>query len=355
MTVRLRFLGSALVAGALIAAIALPTTANAADPTTPVRGSTAKQGAREMARSTIEYWSPARMKAARTVRMPAPSTRTPRLGAALRPDAEPGHLDGSSRGGGAPTAALTPADAYTYPFPFTRYAVEAALYETYPYRTVGRIFFRQNGVDYACSGASVAGSPRQVVYTAGHCLSDGAGVFSRKVVFVPAYRDGKAPYGVFPALNLWVTTGWHEDSDFTYDLGAFNVGRNAAGQLLRNRVGYLGFAWNQSPEQHWNVLGYPSSSPFTGRTMQVCQASYAADDLAVEGSGPWPTGIGCDMTRGSSGGPWVVGWKRSNWLNGVNSYKYDSQPLATYGPYFDDAAVGILCAAATGNAAATSC
>lgn len=250
---------------------------------------------------------------------------------------------------------MTPADAYVYPFPFTRYAVEASLYRTFPYSTVGRIFFRQNGMDYACSGASVAGTPRQVVFTAGHCLSDGDGVFSRKVVFVPAYRDGKAPFGVFPAQYLWVTSGWHENGDLTVDLGAFNVGRNAAGQLLRKQVGYLGFAWNQPAEQHWNVLGYPSSSPFTGKTMQVCQASYAADDLAVQGTGPWPTGIGCDMTRGSSGGPWVVGWKRANWLNGVNSYKYDTQPLAVYGPYFDDAAVGILCAAATGDATATDC
>ena len=65
-------------------------------------------------------------------------------------------------------------------------------------------------------------------------------------------------------------------------------------------------------------------------------------------------GIGCDMTSGSSGGPWVTMWRRGSYINSVNSYRYTStQPLAMYGPYLDILANQVRCAAATGGS--TTC
>ena len=34
-------------------------------------------------------------------------------------------------------------------------------------------------------------------------------------------------------------------------------------------------------------------------------------------------GVGCDMTGGSSGGPWILGLGRGNYINGLISYGYD--------------------------------
>jgi hypothetical protein len=63
-------------------------------------------------------------------------------------------------------------------------------------------------------------------------------------------------------------------------------------------------------------------------------ATYS-NDGSVPGS-PEPEGIGCSMTGGCSGGPWVLGLGSTNYVNGHNSYRPNSQPLEIYAPYFGD-------------------
>ncbi|MDQ3986115.1 MAG: hypothetical protein M3280_06410 [Actinomycetota bacterium] len=242
---------------------------------------------------------------------------------------------------------------YTYPFPFTRHGVDGK-YTRYPYRTVGKIFFTQGGSNFVCSGASVVSSPNNAVYTAGHCVSDGAGAFSTNVVFSPARKNSRNRYGLFPGGQLWTTSAWHFNGDLTRDFAAFAVGTNGAGNTLQSRVGTLGFQYNQSRVQHWDTFGYPATGGFTGETQITCKASHAVDDTGIPGGGPDPMGIGCDSTGGASGGPWITMFLRGSFLNSVNSYKYPStQPGAMYGPYFDILANQVRCAAATGGS--TTC
>jgi V8-like Glu-specific endopeptidase len=308
------------------------------------------------------YWTPARMRAARAYPLPK-----------ARADGRPvGGISREATGlartitGKAPQAARTAAQQgpsaevvqvgaaepalYPYPFPFTRYYVDVQLYPgVYPYIAVGRIFFTQNGQNFVCSGASVASpAARQTVWTAGHCLSDGTSTFSTNVAFVPSYRNGARPYGTFPATFLVVSNPWHANRDFTRDLGAFRVGTNAGGQTLQSRVGSLGFAFNQSRVQHYNDFGYPTAAPFNGAWLTVCQASHAYDDITIRGAGPDPIAIGCDMTGGSSGGPYIMRFKTGNFINGHNSYKYvnPALPLAMFSPYLDRHANQVRCVAA---------
>ena len=247
----------------------------------------------------------------------------------------------------------------TYPYPFGRRFVEYPLRRLGPYRSVGRIFFRQGGVAYTCSGASVVGKPRQIVFTAGHCLNDGAGAtaahWSTDVIFVPGRQPGrfKNPYGRFAAINLWVPQGWSFEGRDEFDMGAFNVGKNQKRQTLRRAVGALGFAYNESRIQHWDIFGYPAKWPFKGDVLTTCSTQHAVDDGA--GGGFDPIGVGCDMTGGSSGGPWIIRLRRGNMLNGITTYGYSAQPGAVYGPYFETTANKIRCAAATGDANATTC
>jgi V8-like Glu-specific endopeptidase len=252
-----------------------------------------------------------------------------------------------------PAAEFQP--AATYPFPYGRRSVEKQILKSTPYRQVGRVFFRQNGVPYSCSGSSVVGGGRNVVFTAGHCLNDGAGNWSTNVIFVPARRMGRSknPYGRFAARELWVPQGWTDNMWWAYDVGAFSVGKNKKRKTLRKSVGALGFAYNQNRVQHWDIFGYPAKKPWSGNKLITCASAYAVND--DNGNGPDSTGVGCDMTGGSSGGPWIIGLRRNNLLNGVVSYGYGSQPGATYSPYFDSTANKIRCAAGTGNANASSC
>jgi len=265
---------------------------------------------------------------------------------------------------------------YPYPFPFTRYFVDTVLYPShYPYTTIGKLFFSQKSAstgqvgNYVCSASSVPTSSatnkvrRPVLWTAGHCVANGAGSFSTNVIFVPDYENGAQPYGQFVCGQLWTSASWLNSGDFTRDLGACAIGKNKAGLTLPAAVGTLGFSWNQSRQQHWSEFGYPQGAPFNGQWMVVCESSHATDDTAISGAGADPQGVGCDMTGGSSGGPWVIGWKNQTgatplpgggFVNGHNDYKYTtSQPLAMYSPYFDTLANQVRCGAATGAATAT--
>lgn len=315
--------------------------------------------------SARAYWTKERMAAAKPYPMPR-AKGTPGTAAAPAATGPAAEIAGT-RPPGAPKPLAEPAVAGAktvepqannnqYPFPFTRYFVDPAVYNApgmyaiSPYITIGKLFFNQPGGSFVCSASSVTSAPFNAIWTAGHCLSNGAGAYSTSVVFVPSYRNGVRPYGNFTCTQLWTSSAWHTTGDFARDLGACTVGTNASGQTLQSLVGSLGFAYNQSRTKHFNAFGYPQAAPFNGAYMVTCQASHAVDDT---GSGqPAPIGIGCDMTGGSSGGPWVIGFHNPvGFINGHNDYKYISppQPLAMYSPYFDTLADQIRCGAATGS------
>jgi len=250
-----------------------------------------------------------------------------------------GTVSEASSAGVQPTASTT--DGYTYPAPFSRHEVFSS-YTAPQYRTNGKLFFTQNGTNFVCSATAVNSGPStdpgnlSTVWTAGHCVSDGAGAFSTNVIFVPAYKDGSAPYGQWTQRQLWTLSEWHFNGNLRQDLGAIVVNKDLNGNTLQRRIGAKGIAFNLFPVQHWNSFGYPAASPFNGQRQHLCQASYARSDAPNAGPGPNTIGIGCDMTGGSSGGGWVLNFSKSGgFVNSVNSYKYifPNEPLQMYGPY----------------------
>ena len=350
---RRRLLSAMVLAAIMMLPASGPMSAAGRDP-----GQAVTPGAIPVAKSVAatSYWTEARMRAARPIPVPRAGRTSPRLARHPRVGVRPGRVGGSvpSTEGVGINAGEPVGDNYVYPFPFTRRTVEKELQKVYPYRTVGKIFLTQDGTQYVCSGSSLTSTPRQVVFTAGHCLNDAAGHWSRNVIFVPARRNGSNPYGKFAAKNLWAMSGWVDDGDFSFDQAAFDVARNNSGKRLQSQVGSLGMAWDQSRIQHWDLFGYPQSSPFSGERPVTCGASHAVDDLAP-GSGFDTIGVGCDMTGGSSGGPWVLGLGRGNYINGLVSYGYAAEPGALYGPYFSAATNALRCVAATGNVSVTTC
>ena len=232
----------------------------------------------------------------------------------------------------SPESGIEP-QGYAYPPPYTRFKVFGP--KKFPFRAVGKLFFTQNGVNYVCSASSIGG---YAIITAGHCVhagSGGAGGWSSNVVFVPAYNNGNAPFGQWIGAFSWVQAAWMNSRDFGSDIGGV-VLQPLGGLKLSQRVGAFGFAWNGSPGKHWFSLGYPQAAPFDGKKMFACAASYAYGDGAFA---PNPSGMGCDMTGGCSGGPWV--WQlggTGGYVNGVNSYRYGNRPEEMYSPFFGDAA-----------------
>jgi hypothetical protein len=212
---------------------------------------------------------------------------------------------------------------------------------SFPNRVHGKVFFTKPGVgNFVCSGTVVDAGNRSTVITAGHCVHDG-GSWSTNFAFAPGYRNlngvGNAPYGVWAASDEAAPQPWVDSENLKYDVGAVVIARNSSGQSLENVVGGRGITFNQSTSQSFRSYGYPaqptSAHSFDGTRLWACDSSTPVADSPSTASGPNTMGIGCDMTGGSSGGGWVTD-PSSGYLNGVNSYKYSSQPNMMYGPYF---------------------
>jgi len=154
-------------------------------------------------------------------------------------------------------------------------------------------------------------------------------------IFCPGYLDGHCQLGEWTARQLWSSTGWFNNGDFEYDYGEAVMNTNN-GSTLVDAVGAEGWAYNHPRDQFFHALGYPAEAPFNGERMIECDAPYATDD-SPNGVSPAAMGIGCDMTGGSSGGGWLIQFGSARGMvNGHNDYKYDSQPLAMYSPYYGD-------------------
>jgi V8-like Glu-specific endopeptidase len=303
-------------------------------------------------RDATEYWTRERMRNAR----PAPAPDVPSgSGAELATAAS---IDVSTSV--PPTAPAPRKDsgdvgepqAGSGPFPYSR--IEIVNTQDFPYSAHGKAFFTDpsTGFDYVCSGTIVStvdpddpeGDPGNgsVVWTAGHCVF--LDRWHTNWIFVPAYRNGNAPLGEWPAIHLTAPAEWVDRNSLRQDLGAAVVDMNPEGRTISSVAGGRGIAFGTPRASFYQSFGYPAVNnngtipEFTGEREFVCQAPYAIDDDLPGGKGQPPMAIGCDMTAGSSGGGWIL---ENKYVASVNSYGYDDEPEVMYGPYQGDEAAAL--------------
>ncbi|MDN5727609.1 MAG: hypothetical protein L0G99_17020 [Propionibacteriales bacterium] len=214
-----------------------------------------------------------------------------------------------------------------------------------PRKAVGKIFFTMQGRNYVCSGNSVASNNDSVVSTAGHCLNEGPGAFVTNFVFVPAYENGAAPYGKWAAKTLMAPTSWKNSGDFNNDVGFAVMRPDSQGRQLADVVGSTGIEFNSARGQQVVSYGYPADPPFNGELLYSCSDTAARDSVDPSKAGQ---GILCDMTGGSSGGPWMLNNGNQTSVNSFG-YKYET-PKRMYGPYFGDVAQQVYQAASSASA-----
>jgi V8-like Glu-specific endopeptidase len=301
---------------ALLGAILVPLPAAAHSPATSSPGAVSSAGAVSAAdQARLErYWTPQRRQRAvagevvgrgRTPAGPAP---TPRRGL------DAGTLPGTARpvspstgvrySGGGPVAATT-----------------------------GVLYVTIAGSDYACSGSVVRSLSRDLVVTAGHCVHGGpGGAFAQNVVFVPGFRYGTAPYGLWAARYLTTTAAWAVRRDFEADTG-FVLLNTRRGNHVQQVVGAQDIAFNAARDATQYVFGYPKLPPFNGDTLVYCAGTPTSDPY-----GGTSLGLRCSMTGGASGGPWLtgLGTQRPGYgaVDAVISFYYLNDPHTIYGTYF---------------------
>ncbi|MQA85533.1 MAG: peptidase [Streptosporangiales bacterium] len=200
-------------------------------------------------------------------------------------------------------------------------------------QTAGRVFFTTGGQDASCSGNSVNSANGDVVVTAGHCVKY-EGEWSTNWAFVPGYDQGERPHGTWAARELLTTEQWNSNEDINHDVGMAVV-EERDGQSLTQAVGGQGIAFNQDRGQQMYSFGYPAASPYDGESLIYCSGEVRNDPTGLSND----QGMTCDMTGGSSGGPWFINFDEATGegvQNSVNSFKYIFDDSTMYGPYFGD-------------------
>lgn len=199
-------------------------------------------------------------------------------------------------------------------------------------RTTGRVFFTLSGVDYSCSGSTVGGVSPSVVMTAAHCVSSGAGAWASDWRFIPGYANGRAPYGVYAASAFYVAKAWASGADEDDDV-AFVVTRpvssssSFSSRAVGTAVGEQPVSFGQRGGEE-SVFGYPAVRPYNGSRLDYCAGQVVPDPY-----GGADAGLGCAMTEGDSGGPWLSGFDPrtgTGVITGVTSFKYTGQSRILY-------------------------
>jgi V8-like Glu-specific endopeptidase len=147
--------------------------------------------------------------------------------------------------------------------------------------------------------ASVVNSPHgNLVLTAAHCVGE---VPPGHVVFVPDYRDGRTPYGVWPVTQVIVDHAWAASADPNDDVAFLVVGGHGEGGRgdgdVARLTGSERLSFAEPHGQTIQVTGYPSSSDVPIRcTNQV--RWFSPDQLQFDCGG---------YSLGTSGSPLLSG------------------------------------------------
>jgi hypothetical protein len=215
----------------------------------------------------------------------------------------------------------------------------------------GRVLFTMGGSDWICSGSVVDDSNRNgysLVLTAGHCaIDETTGQFATNWTFFPAFDTAPTydctstslPYGCWTATALVVrkefaTAGSFNDTALTNDW-AFAIvgpGGKSGNAQLDTTVGTypIGFSGVGKGNKLY-AFGYPAEGRYHGKDLVYCAGAIIED----AGTSNLTWGMPCNMTGGSSGGPWLSNFESgTTTLSSLNSYGYSGQSVM-YGPKFN--------------------
>ncbi|MEV4075423.1 trypsin-like serine peptidase [Nonomuraea fuscirosea] len=200
-------------------------------------------------------------------------------------------------------------------------------------RTTGRVFLTVAGADFVCSASTVRSANRDVVVTAGHCVKDGAGAWAANWTFVPGYGTrGAHPYGQYTARRMFVAGPWSRGGDDDYDVGMVALA-TSHGRHVADVVGTQEIAFDAGRGGQAFGFGYPADPPYDGGHLVYCAGRLKDDPYGQSRD----QGLGCDMTAGSSGGPWMTKFDPATGkgtIMSLSSFKYSDDRRTMYGPYF---------------------
>ena len=266
----------------------------------------------------VAYWTPARMAAAKSKDFVKENGR---IKAFARPGPGGGAVKGASWTGNG--------------------AIE---------QRSGKLFFSTTGGNWQCSASVLndgsTSNSYSVILTAGHCTYDGSEGWSFNVAYIPDYDDAPTASCAQTVHGCWTSTrlavhddfhpsGFGPDAALEVDYGFMRLGlggKSGTAELDAVTGGYgLKTSGVSLSDTQW-AFGYPAAGKYKGKDLVYCKGSTIEDP---SGLSTW--GMACNMTGGSSGGPWLWGTTDpadgSGQLSSVNSYGYSGLAYM-FGPRF---------------------
>jgi len=305
---------TAAAATALLTVLALlPLAAGPVAAGSPAGGS--QNAARAEHQRIVRYWTAGRIASAK----PRDFART--AGGKFVPRAKPGSGTGASWTGGGPVVQRT-----------------------------GKVLFTMGGSNWVCSASAVNDSRDglSLVLTAAHCAYDEVNeTFATNWTYVPSFDTAptftcsQSTYGCWTTAqgglvvhNGYATAGGFNTQATVHDFAIAIVGpggKNGSTQL--DSLGSYPIAYPAiSTGGTVHAFGYPAAGRYKGKDLTYCTGPTFNDQY--NGNLTW--GIACNMTGGSSGGPWIAAFTQAGGgtLTSLNSYGY-SGISNMYGPKFN--------------------
>jgi hypothetical protein len=296
----------------------------------------------------LSYWTPARIAAAVPRDFSFDAVRGYTASRAPTPKAKPSPGDGTVTGASWPNG------------------------KGKIYTASGRVVFTMDGSDWICSGSVVTDSRSgySIVLTAGHCAydetADGAlNGFATNWMYIPqfdsnpTYTCGNTAFGCWTAQALVVHSGFATAGGFNtaatlHDWAFAIVGPGGkSGTASLEALGTFGLRTTAVANNTTvGAFGYPAAGKYHGKDLTYCAGPVGRDPY----NDNLTYRLACDMTGGSSGGPWLApfdGTGDAGQLSSVNSYGY-SGIKAMHGPVFNgDTAQTFTAASSNGTTSNT--
>jgi V8-like Glu-specific endopeptidase len=162
---------------------------------------------------------------------------------------------------------------------------------------VGALFEHGATGNHFCTASVVSSPGKDLLITAAHCINGGKGGsgYDSDIVFIPDYRDGQEPFGVWTPAKLIVAPQWASSSDPDFDVG-FVVLEPNHGKNIQQVLGASRMGTDQGYQYLVHVTGYPNSENIP-ITCVNWTSRFSDTQLKFECAG---------YTGGTSGSPWVT-------------------------------------------------